>query len=220
MALEKATLNKYNEKGEKIVDSIKVLFNPNEYTVDINNKYSSHKVPGTSLPVTQFSCGLSSVLSVNLFFDSSEENEDVRVYTSPITDLMKIDRDIGAPAIVEFAWGKFMFKGVIENINQNFLVFTSAGIPTRAKLTVKMTEIEKSEQIYKKGENIKKEVKKKEKKETLEDTLKSVQKKSEEILGYAEDWRKLAEKFDVDDPKKSLPGLGKLAVKHGKKLFE
>src|SRR5215212_10222303 len=111
----------HDENGNIQFDNpIKVLFNPQQYSIDKINQFANMPIPGRDSPIIQFVRGESETLSFELFFDTYtyENSEDVRNYTSTITDLMTINEDIHAPRICSFAWnvGKKepYFTGIIE----------------------------------------------------------------------------------------------------------
>lgn len=151
MSLEKARIQPLKPTGESIGESIGVLFNPSEYTIETSNKYQSTSLPGFTTPVAQFISGNAQTLRMNLFFDSSEKGEDVRTYTQKIMSLLEIDSDLHAPPVCKFIWGKLEFKAYLETASQNFILFLSSGIPVRAKLSVTFKEYRSiSEQVEKK----------------------------------------------------------------------
>lgn len=124
--------------GGKKNKKIKVLFNPNAYSLDHGNKYAWHTIPGLSMPIAQFVTGETPTLSMELFFDVTLDTNttDVRDHTTQITALMEVDKDLHAPPLVKFVWGSLEFKGIIERISQKFTMFSSAGNPVRATLNV------------------------------------------------------------------------------------
>lgn len=132
MPLEKALI-----KNEKTQEEIEVLFNPNEYNLESGNQFAWEKMPGLSSPIAQFISGEAETLTMDLFFDSYEEKEDVRVkYTSKITNLLKVNKDLHAPPVCSFIWGSLEFKGIVERVSQRFTMFLDSGKPVRATLNV------------------------------------------------------------------------------------
>jgi hypothetical protein len=133
----------HDANGEiQMNNPIKVLFNPQQYSINKSNQFAHIPIPGRDSPITQFVRGDSETLSMELFFDTYtyKDSEDVRNYTSKVTDLMKIDSDIHAPKICSFAWniGKknHYFTGIIEQANTTYTMFLGNGTPVRAKLNV------------------------------------------------------------------------------------
>ena len=63
------------------------LFNPKEFSVEKSNQYAEVSIPGLSSPVFQFVRGNARSVTMDLFFDTYEEGEDVRFHTDRITGL-------------------------------------------------------------------------------------------------------------------------------------
>lgn len=152
LALKKAKLKA--EGGE----SVTVLFNPDEYTIERSVSYASHVVPGLDIPITQFVNGSADMLRMSLFFDTYAAPDggdtatklklaatssapeslkvDVRKYTQKVYGMMAVKGDLHAPPKVTFEWGSLSFEGYITSVTQRFTKFTYEGIPVRAVLDV------------------------------------------------------------------------------------
>lgn len=115
---------------------VEVLFNPTEYSLDIQNNYRDSKAGGLEQPVTQFVNGLSRSLSMELYFDTYTDGggSDVGVKTREFAKLLGVATH--EPPRVEFRWGEFAFYGVVEKMAQRFTMFRSDGVPVRAKINV------------------------------------------------------------------------------------
>ena len=120
--------------------TIEVLFNPNAYSVAKGNQIAEAAVPGLRAPVLQYVHGNSRTLSMELFFDTYEEQSDVRDYTNDIYKLLEIDSETHVPPICQVSWGGFNFRGVLEQVTGRFSLFLSDGTPVRANLTVNFKE--------------------------------------------------------------------------------
>jgi phage tail protein X len=138
-------------------DTVKVLFNPKEYTFKKSNQWQQKKKAGGNVPKMTFGGGQPASLDMELFFDtytekrSGEDARDVRkAYTDAIWKLMAVDKtlheernDTGRPPIVRFQWGEaWSFNAVITNISQKFTLFLPNGTPVRATLTVTFQQVE------------------------------------------------------------------------------
>ncbi|PKM76308.1 MAG: peptidoglycan-binding protein [Firmicutes bacterium HGW-Firmicutes-15] len=132
MSLKKASIEVEGSSSKKI----EVLFNPSEYSIDSENKYAFHTV--SSDPITQFISGSTSLLSMELFFDTYEAGSDVRNHTKQVSELLDIDSDLHAPPVCKFIWGSLVFRGYMEKVSQRFTMFLDSGIPVRAILSVQM----------------------------------------------------------------------------------
>src|SRR5262249_20650428 len=65
---------------------------------------------------------------------------DVRTKTSQVTDLLKIESETHAPAILLVSWASLQFTCVLARVTQKFLLFTGNGTPVRARLNVTFQE--------------------------------------------------------------------------------
>ncbi|MDH4100233.1 MAG: peptidoglycan-binding protein [Nitrospirota bacterium] len=136
MGLEKAKLIN-TVTGEEVL----VLFNPTEYSVEKGNQFAEIAIPGLEAPLLQFSRGNARTLTMDLFLDTTENNEDVRTYLKKITALLDIQSDTHAPPVCDFVWGGGeTFRGVMEKASQRFTMFLSDGTPIRATVNVSIKE--------------------------------------------------------------------------------
>jgi nucleoid-associated protein YgaU len=122
--------------GSTVRKTIEVLFNPSEYSVQVTNNYKDTKTPGLEKPIPQFVNGNGRTLTMDLYFDTYTDGggSDVTKKTNEVAQLLGIDSH--APPHVEFRWGEFAFRAVVEQLAQRFTMFRSDGVPVRAKLTV------------------------------------------------------------------------------------
>lgn len=121
-------------------ETITVMFNPEEYSINKDNNFASQNVPGLSGPLLQFVHGNLRTLEMELFFDTYEKNTDVRQETNKITNLLNINRDLHAPPIVQISWASLQFRGVLARASQKFQLFFSDGRPARARITCTFNE--------------------------------------------------------------------------------
>ena len=133
MALKKALVFIKKSSSE---EKVEVMFNPNEYSLSSGNKYSWQTIPGLQTPIAQFVSGEATTLTMDLFFDTYEQGTDVRNYSSKISKLLDVDKDLHAPPICRFVWGSMNFKGIVEKVSQKFTMFLDSVIPVRATLNV------------------------------------------------------------------------------------
>lgn len=134
------------EGGEKL----QCWFNPNRYTISKSNKWDEQPVVGTSLPQVQFGGGQARKLSLELFFDDSDNYDgDVKRITDrlfaamEVNDAFQSSRNTARPPLVEFGWGQtWTFKAVIEQLSVDFILFRPDGVPVRAiaKLDLRQAE--------------------------------------------------------------------------------
>lgn len=149
--LVKAKLKVYGAGG-KNTDTVDCLINPSEYTIKRSVRYATKYELGRDNGDIQYIHGESPVLSLSLYFDTTEElkggenqwskegsQKAVTRHTRRIVKLAAIDGSIHRPPLVEFSWGNLNFKGVITSVNQSFSYFARDGTPLRAKLDIEIT---------------------------------------------------------------------------------
>ena len=146
--LEKAIISVRDPdpKKDTEIKQIKVLFNPEKYSLE---KASTWEEKGGKKTL-QF-VGISrKSFSIDLFFDTYEKGTDVRGYTNQIAQLMDPTVEYKGkkvPPICVFSWGLFNFRGIIEKVTQNYVLFLSSGIPARAVLTVAFKQFSYAEEL-------------------------------------------------------------------------
>jgi hypothetical protein len=186
---------------------VEVQFNPEEYSLSRQNNYAVIAVPGLSSPLLQFVSGELQTLDMELFVDTSETHEsgnrrlndagqDVREISGRILRLLEIEPSTHAPPPVVFAWGNLTFNCVLTKATQRFVLFTSKGIPLRARLQVTFAEMVPPD-LEAKGT----------KRETADYSQVHVVGPGEELatiayrsFGRPDLWRPIALINDIDDP--------------------
>lgn len=194
--------------------TIKVLFNPNTYSIVKSASWGGPADRRKNAPALEFGGGQSRTLSLDLFFDTTEETDkakkDVRNLTNQIVKLTRIERDLDPdrprPPFCKVSWGEvnppgsdFPFTGVVTQLTQRFNLFLDDGRPVRANLTVAFTEYldptvdelqndpEFTTRLVKRG-----------------DTLSSI---AGEVYHDPTLWRVIAEANRLDDPRQVPVGL-------------
>lgn len=209
--LEKATITVIDgaDKGKVIT----VLFNPTEYSVDRSNAYKATAIPGLGSPILQFVNGECDQLSMELFLDDytdpfgptsllKKEVDPVVKRLRDIARLLEIDRDLHAPAPVRFNWGPMEFAAVIEKLGRKITKFHPDGTPARATLNVSFKEYRTLRQQL---ENPRRESADKTKRRVVvgRDSLWSI---AAHEYDDANEWVRIAEANDLDDPREIRPG--------------
>jgi hypothetical protein len=121
-------------------DPFTALFNPTDYTIEKGNQIAEAGIPGLGSPILQYVHGNTRTLSMELFFDTYEEQDDVSDFTDQVYSLLDIDPDTHVPPICDISWGDFTFRGVVDKVSGKFTLFLSDGTPVRATLSVSFKE--------------------------------------------------------------------------------
>jgi hypothetical protein len=141
--------------------SLDVQYNPNSLVFTKKPKLADISIPGLDAPLKQFIRGETETLSVELFFDTTEDGTgagatSVTTLTDPFYGLVKIVPDTHAPPVCAFLWGKQFpgdalpdsygnqrrtdFRGVVTEVKQDFSLFSPDGTPLRATVTLSLDE--------------------------------------------------------------------------------
>jgi hypothetical protein len=182
---------------------IDVMFNPEEYSLNKDNNFASQAIPGLSSPILQFVNGNLRTLEMELFFDTSDKRTDVRDDVQKVTDLMKIDRDLHAPPVLQFSWATLQLRCVLARANQKFVRFLEDGRPVRARVTVTFNEFIDEEREAKEVNRQTADFSKVHV-VTLGETLSGI---AGALYGDPRLWRAIAIANGLDDPREILPGL-------------
>jgi nucleoid-associated protein YgaU len=149
MPLEKLTILPENS------GPFQALFNPERYTVSKSVQLAELSIPGLDAPVVQYMHGQNEKVSMELFFDTTDFGmvdpvTDVRSLTAQVYQLLKVDGNLHAPPRVQLAWGsggQLTSYGasispwlILESLSEEFNLFSPAGVPLRARLTVSFRE--------------------------------------------------------------------------------
>ena len=94
---------------------------------------------------TQYVSQSSAKLTMDLIFDTTDTGTDVREKTFPVAQLMEPQGEDGAekreaPDAVEFSWGTFSFKGIVESFKETIDFFAPEGIPLRSSVNITLTK--------------------------------------------------------------------------------
>jgi LysM repeat protein len=126
--------------NEKTGQKFRVMFNPEEYSLNKDNNYASQAIPGLQSPLLQFVHGNLRTLDMELLFDTFETQQDVRSQTQNIVALLDIDSDLHTPPVLRVTWGSLDLRCVLAKVSQKFIKFFADGRPARARLNVTFNE--------------------------------------------------------------------------------
>jgi nucleoid-associated protein YgaU len=206
------------------LEIFEVQYNPTEFSLDKSVQLAEIAIPGLDSPLVQFVRGQVEKLTVDLFFDTTDEGTgagatSVTLLTDPIYSLTKIEPAGHAPPVVTFAWNaafpgaalppaagnqrRNAFRGVVESCRQKFTFFSPEGVPLRATLTLALREYKTlDEQLSQLNLSSPDRTHAHLTKEG--DTLSRI---SARYYLRPGDWRAIAEANELDDPRRLGPGL-------------
>jgi nucleoid-associated protein YgaU len=209
MPLAKLKIINLDKDGE----SFQVRFNPTGYSIEGGNTWKEQERPRKK-PELQFTGQSLKKLSMELFFDTYEQKEDVRQYTSKVARLLvpsiEDEKTKGKrPPRCRIDWGKeysgnsdFPFVGVLETLTQQFVLFDSNGTPVRAKLSVSFKEFllpEEQEKREPTAQSFPAETY-----VVLQgDTLSGI---AGQLWQKPQEWRRIAEANEIENPRQLSPG--------------
>lgn len=126
--------------SDEINNAIDVQFNPTTLKVSLSNTLKASNE--NSENKSQYIESSSSKLAIELIFDSSDSNTDVRYKTIAITrEFMTPQSESNkAPKICRFVWGSFSFNGMLQDYNETLDFFAPEGIPLRATVSLNFVE--------------------------------------------------------------------------------
>lgn len=218
---QKATLEAEWQAGSQ---KYQLQFNPTEITFNKGAQIAEIVIPGLDSPLLQFVRGQTETVTMELFFDTTDRGDmssnavSVTTETDRIYELVKIDPDRHAPPICTFSWNtKFpggdvshnvgnqqrtSFRCIVESVRQTFTLFSSQGVPLRAKVTLTLREYKTLEdQLKQLGLN------------SPDRTHSHVIQRGDTLASIAAyyyrnpgEWRRIAEANNIEDPRRLVVG--------------
>ena len=157
--MAKMTFQKLDLSKRAVGEPLTVQFNPTEYSLTKGAQFAEVAIPGLDSPVLQFMRGDSERLTLELFFDTTEDGTGplavpVTERVDPFYRLVKIDGELHAPPIVRITWGDH-FPGIttdrgerpipaldciVDSVTRKFTLFNGDGVPLRATVTLSLRE--------------------------------------------------------------------------------
>ncbi|WP_156427937.1 hypothetical protein [Thiohalocapsa sp. ML1] len=123
--------------------AIDVQFNPMTLKVALSNALKANENADNG-SAAQFVDKSTSSLTVELQFDTSIEDTDVRLKTKAIAEAFMKPGESGdqqlAPKRCLFQWGAFEFVGMMASYDETLDFFSPEGTPLRATLGIKLNE--------------------------------------------------------------------------------
>lgn len=160
-AVTKALFERLSTDGQRVEGVIEVQFNPAELALSKGAQLAEIAIPGLDSPVLQFVRGQNEQISLELFFDSTEDGTagavvPVTLRTNQLYALVKMTGRDHAPPRCRLIWGRELpglanhqgdvvaprnaFECVVESVEQKFTLFSPDGVPLRATVTVALRE--------------------------------------------------------------------------------
>jgi nucleoid-associated protein YgaU len=205
------------------MEFIPVQFNPTELSFEKSAQINEITIPGLDSPLLQFVRGQNEKLTLDLFFDTTEDGmaegaTSVTTYTDRVYELIKIEPDRHAPPVCALVWNsKFPgadvservgnqkrndFQCVVESVRQKFTLFSTQGVPLRATLTVTLREYKTlDEQLDQLNLN------------SPNRTVSNITERGDTLASIAArhyrrpgEWRRIADANNIEDPRRITPG--------------
>jgi len=123
-------------------------------------------------------------------------------FTKPIVNLTHYSKELHRPPVCKLSWGqRFLFKGVLSHVTQQFSLFLDDGTPVRATMGCTFTEYQTADDA-KRGELNSADVAKR---YTVRpgDTLINI---AAQVYGDSSSWRTIALANGIQNPRKLEPG--------------
>jgi nucleoid-associated protein YgaU len=178
-------------------------FNPSQYDISRSVSYGEMQASGSGASSQQFVNRSADTLSMQLFFDTSETQTDVREeYLDKLDYLASVDPELHAPPLCQFVWGDGLsFTALVQRLDKSFTRFLPSGVPVRARVDVTFTECKPSD--YRRELKPESTDKTKAWVVTEGDTLWLV---AAEEYGDPSHWRTIADANGIDNPRDIEPG--------------
>jgi hypothetical protein len=124
---------------------VKVQFNPQTLKLTYSNENKSGNQPGGS--ASQYVGSGTTKLAVDLLFDTSQTETDVRFWTAKIGYFLrpKVQPDQNnkrVPPGIGFEWGTFRFEGVADSMQETLDYFSEGGTPLRATIALGLSRLD------------------------------------------------------------------------------
>ena len=116
-----------------------VHFNPTSLQFTIKNTLKE----GQGKSKKQYISQTSGQLTMELVFDSTLTGADVRKDTKKVADFLQPEGKSKAPPIVQFEWGTFVFRGMVESFKETIDFFAPNGVPLRSTVSLGLSSQDK-----------------------------------------------------------------------------
>ena len=139
---------------------IEVHFNPATLVYTLEN---STRQQGSDPKRRQYAGTFSGKLTMDLQFDTTGTGEDVRKTTNQIAFFMESTAkekkrasqkgtNLPAQPVLEFRWGTYVFKGMMESFKETIDFFSADGVPLRALVSIGLA---RQDNVFDEGQKLK-----------------------------------------------------------------
>jgi hypothetical protein len=133
------------QQAEKVPGgkSVEVQFNPQTLKLSFANENKGGDQPAGS--AKQFVGSGTSKLSVELLFDTTVDGSDVRKKTEQVAYFLQAKpqpndpNNKRVPPGISLEWGSFIFRGVVDSMEETLDYFSEEGVPLRATVGLSMS---------------------------------------------------------------------------------
>ncbi len=216
-----ASLKIHWSKGGE--EDIAVQYNPTELQIEKQNQFAEVNLPGLIAPLQQFVRGAAEVLTLELFFDTSDKGtgasaEAVTKLTDKVVAATLIEPSGHAPPPVTFKWGngfpgqhlsdrqggqqRSNFTGIIVSCRQSFTFWSRSGLPLRAKLNL---TIRQYLPLNKQLENLNPSSPDRTHGHVLAEG-EGLHRLAHQFYLRSSEWRRIATDNGIEDPRRLIPG--------------
>jgi Contractile injection system tube protein len=124
---------------------VTVQFNPDSLKLTYSNENKSGNTPGGS--ASQYVGSGTTKLAVQLLFDTSQTEADVRYWTAKVGYFLLPKKQADksnkkSPPGICFEWGRFSFAGVADSMQETLEYFSEDGIPLRATIALGISRMD------------------------------------------------------------------------------
>jgi nucleoid-associated protein YgaU len=211
------------EWGPGQTENLEVAYNPTDLSFSKSAQIAEIDIPGLDAPLFQYVRGQAETLTIDLFFDSTEDGMGAKVTsvtktTDKFYQLVKLLPDRHAPPICTFIWNakfpganlyaaygsnrRMRFRCIVDSVKHKYTLFNPAGIPLRATVNLSLREYRSlDQQLFELNKN------------SPDRTQFHVLAEGETLSQIAGShyydpvvWRTIAEANNIDDPRRLRPG--------------